>query len=169
MNDLERVAFNWGLNYKKMNDRRGDIGLMCNGTGMNLASTDLVSSHGGFTANFLDLGGDSSMDDYNEALHLLEFDKRLSVLFVNIFGGVFKLVPLIKIITGQLRREDFTKPIVMRLRGFDEDLANSMIEDFLADESVADDIKSLIYLQRDPDKAAQLAVKLAEQKRQAKY
>ena len=64
MNDLERVAFNWGLNYKKMNENRGDIGLMCNGTGMNLASTDLVHSHGGYAANFLDLGGDSSIDDF---------------------------------------------------------------------------------------------------------
>ena len=47
-----------------MNENRGDIGLMCNGTGMNLASTDLVHSHGGYAANFLDLGGDSSIDDF---------------------------------------------------------------------------------------------------------
>jgi succinyl-CoA synthetase beta subunit len=71
MNVLERIAFNWGLKYQIMNEERGNIGLMCNGWALNLASSDVIQLKGGTAASFLQLVGDSSIDDFEEALNLL--------------------------------------------------------------------------------------------------
>lgn len=55
---------------------------------MNAASQDLISLYGGVPANFLDLGGDSAIEDYDEALFLLNYDDRVKCVLLNVFGGM---------------------------------------------------------------------------------
>ena len=50
----EDKAIAAGLNYVALD---GNIGCMVNGAGLAMATMDLISSHGGKPANFLDVGG----------------------------------------------------------------------------------------------------------------
>lgn len=125
---MERIAFHSSLRYVKLNGSLGNIGLMCNGVGMNAACQDLIAIYGGVPANFLDLGGDSAIEDYDEALSLLEFDVRVKCVLVNVFGGMQKVSVLTKKIISNIKNESFTKPIVIRLRGDDEEYANLILK-----------------------------------------
>jgi len=50
----EVEAQRYDLNYIALD---GNIGCMVNGAGLAMATMDLISSHGGKPANFLDIGG----------------------------------------------------------------------------------------------------------------
>ena len=45
---------------------------------------------GGDPANFLDVGGGASEQQVQKAFELLNADKNVKTLFVNIFGGIMK-------------------------------------------------------------------------------
>ena len=47
-------AAKWELNYVALD---GNIGCMVNGAGLAMGTMDIVALHGGFPANFLDVGG----------------------------------------------------------------------------------------------------------------
>jgi len=88
MKVLERIAFNWNLRYKKLNDKDGNIAIATNGAGFSLATQDLVDHYGGKAANFLNLPSDSVFEDMIEALRLFQWDKRVKVILLNWFGGL---------------------------------------------------------------------------------
>ena len=46
-----------GLNIVEL---EGNIGILCNGAGLTMATMDLVFHHGGKPSNFLDVGGGAS-------------------------------------------------------------------------------------------------------------
>ncbi|MFG1488589.1 ADP-forming succinate--CoA ligase subunit beta, partial [Oceanospirillum sp. HFRX-1_2] len=50
----EAEAAEWDLNYVALD---GNIGCMVNGAGLAMGTMDIVALHGGFPANFLDVGG----------------------------------------------------------------------------------------------------------------
>jgi len=52
--EREARAAEWDLNYVALN---GTIGCMVNGAGLAMGTMDIISLHGGFPANFLDVGG----------------------------------------------------------------------------------------------------------------
>ena len=70
--------------------------MVTNGTGSSMALNDLITSYGESTANECDLFGDSSIDDMEEGLKLMEFDKRVKCIVINVFGGIFEILPLVK-------------------------------------------------------------------------
>ena len=49
---------------------------------------------GGDPANFLDVGGGASEQQVQKAFELLNADQNVKSIFVNIFGGIMKLVYL---------------------------------------------------------------------------
>ena len=63
VNILERIASLNDLNYEKINGEEGNIGLITNGYGLALATTDLLDQMHGKAANYLDLNGASSIED----------------------------------------------------------------------------------------------------------
>ena len=87
MNDLERIASLHDLRYKKLNSDEGNIGLITNGFGLSMASSDLLHLMHGKTANYMDLSIASSIEDMLYGLDLMEWDVRVKVIFCNIFGG----------------------------------------------------------------------------------
>ena len=95
MTNLERIAHIADLRYA-IRKEGGTIGMITNGLGSSMALNDLITSYGETTANYLDLFGDSSIDDMEEGLKLMEFDKRVKCIVVNVFGGIFDIMPLAK-------------------------------------------------------------------------
>ena len=84
---LERIASFHDLRYMKLNQNEGNIGLITNGYGLSRACTDLVHLMHGKTANYMDLSISTSIEDCLYGLDLMEYDKRVKVVFMSIFGG----------------------------------------------------------------------------------
>ena len=69
--------------------------MITNGMGASMAIDDLISQFGGKTANYLDMFGDSSVEDAYEGLTLLEYDDRVKCIVVNVFAGIFEVMPFV--------------------------------------------------------------------------
>ena len=63
VNNLERIAMLNDLRYEKINGDEGNIGLITNGYGLALATTDLLDQMHGRAANYLDFTGASAIED----------------------------------------------------------------------------------------------------------
>lgn len=74
-----------GLNIVELD---GNIGILCNGAGLTMATMDLVLHKGGKPSNFLDVGGGASKDHVKRALDLVSSSSDVKVLLVNILGGI---------------------------------------------------------------------------------
>ncbi len=135
-----------GLAYVKLD---GDIGIMGNGAGLVMATLDTVHLHGGKPANFLDVGGGASVDRVAEALTILLSDPRISVILVNILGGITRCDDVAKGILAAKTRISFSKPIVIRLVGTNEEEGQRILT------------QSGIHVLNSMDEAAQQAVALS--------
>jgi len=86
-NEKERVASEFDLNYIHIG---GNIGCLVNGAGLAMSTMDIVKSYGGEPANFLDVGGSAEGEQLEMALKLLNDDKDVKAIFINIFGGILR-------------------------------------------------------------------------------
>jgi len=83
----EKEAHFAGLNYIALD---GSIGCMVNGAGLAMATMDLIKLSGGSPANFLDVGGGATSETVSKALKILISDSNVTVVLVNIFGGIMR-------------------------------------------------------------------------------
>lgn len=103
-----------GLSYVQLS---GNIGCMVNGAGLAMATMDTVAHFGGRPANFLDAGGSASFEQIKAALRIILRDPGVSVILVNIFGGIMHCDLIAKGLDEAVRDLGTTKPIVVRLAG----------------------------------------------------
>jgi succinyl-CoA synthetase beta subunit len=82
---LEDVARELGFSYVEL---EGEIGVICNGAGLTMATMDLVKHYGGRPANFLDIGGGANAERVEKAVRLLLQKEGIKVVFVNVLGGI---------------------------------------------------------------------------------
>jgi len=114
----ETKARQKGLAYVKLD---GDIGIIGNGAGLVMATLDAVQLHGGRPANFLDVGGGAPADRIAEALNIVLSNPNVKVVFMNILGGITRCDEVAKGILEARERLGFTKPMVIRLVGTNEE------------------------------------------------
>jgi len=107
-----------GLAYVKLD---GNIGIIGNGAGLVMATLDAVQFYGGRPANFLDVGGGASADMMASALNIVLSNPKVEVVFINILGGITRCDEVAKGILEAKKRVGFTKPIVIRLVGTNEE------------------------------------------------
>jgi len=73
----------------------GNIGILCNGVGLTMATLDLIHLYGGKLANFVNLGGDARMDfsrdilceRLEQGLNLIAKDPNVKAILVNLIGS----------------------------------------------------------------------------------
>jgi succinyl-CoA synthetase beta subunit len=149
--EREARAAEWDLNYVALT---GTIGCMVNGAGLAMGTMDIVSLHGGFPANFLDVGGGATKERVTEAFKIILEDKNVKAVRVNIFGGIVRCDLIADGIIGAVKEVGVNVPVVVRLEGNNAELgAQKLAEsglDIIAATSLTD--------------AAQQAVKAAEGK-----
>jgi succinyl-CoA synthetase beta subunit len=112
------------LAYVKLD---GNIGIIGNGAGLVMATLDAIQLYGGRPANFLDAGGGASPEQMATALDIVLSDPNVSVVFINILGGITRCDDVAKGILGAKQRIGFTKPIVIRLVGTNEEEGRRML------------------------------------------
>merc|ERR1719420_805267 len=81
-NPIEVEAKKYDLNYIKLD---GTVACMVNGAGLAMSTMDLLSTLGGSPANFLDVGGASTVETMTAAFKIIMGDPNVKSIFVNIF------------------------------------------------------------------------------------
>ena len=132
----ENIAQQFGLNYITL---EGNIGCMVNGAGLAMATMDLVKLKGGRPANFLDVGGGTSVEKVCEAFKLILSDSNVKAVLVNIFGGIVKCDVIAQGILAAVKEVHVTLPVVVRLEGTNveegrELLSNTGLKIYAADD-----------------------------------
>ena len=122
---LEAKAFNSGLSYINLD---GNIGCMVNGAGLAMATMDIIKLFGMVPANFLDVGGDASVEKVKCAFEIILSDKKVKGILVNIFGGIMKCDVIAKGIVQAINEVDINVPLVVRLEGTNKDLAKEILK-----------------------------------------
>jgi len=145
----EVEASKYDLNYIGLT---GNIGCMVNGAGLAMSTMDIIKLKGGDPANFLDVGGGASEKQVQFAFELLNADKNVKAIFVNIFGGIMKCDVIAMGVINAAQAIGMKKPIIIRLKGTNVEAANKLIEGSGFRMIVEDDF----------DKAAEKAVKMTE-------
>ena len=102
-----------------------------NGAGLAMATMDLIKLHGGEPANFLDVGGNVKEDQVQEAFRILNADKKVKAILVNIFGGIVNCATIANGIINASRNIKLTIPLVVRLEGLRVFCKISFIQRFL--------------------------------------
>jgi len=82
-----------------------------------MATMDIIKLHGGEPANFLDVGGGASEKQVTEAFKILNADKRVHAILVNIFGGIMRCDVIASGIVNAAKEIGLKKPLVVRLQG----------------------------------------------------
>lgn len=110
--EVEASKFN--LNYIGLD---GNIGCMVNGAGLAMATMDIIKLHGGFPANFLDVGGGANENQVAEAFRILNGDQKVKAILVNIFGGIMKCDVIAEGIVAAAKSVSLRVPLIVRLEG----------------------------------------------------
>merc|ERR550514_2314139 len=116
-NPIEVEAKKYDLNYIKLD---GDVACMVNGAGLAMSTMDLLSTLGGEPANFLDVGGASTVETMTAAFEIIMADPNVKSIFVNIFGGIARCDHIAEAVVAGVKAvggNDAIKPLVIRLEG----------------------------------------------------
>ena len=124
--DIREVeAAKYDLNYIGLT---GNIGCMVNGAGLAMATMDIIKLKGGDPANFLDVGGGASESQVQKAFELLNADKQVKAILVNIFGGIMRCDVIAMGVINAAQAIGMKKPIIVRLKGTNVEEAKKLIE-----------------------------------------
>ena len=144
---LEVEASKYELNYIRLD---GNIGCMVNGAGLAMATMDIIKFYGGEPANFLDVGGATSVDKVKEAFKILLADKNVRAVFVNIFGGIVRTDLVANGIVYAAKGLDIQIPIVIRLVGTNEEEGMRILREsrlnFVTENVLADAVRRVVEL-----------------------
>ena len=106
----------------------GNIGCLVNGAGLAMATMDIIKLHGGLPANFLDVGGDASLEQVTQAFRIILSDPKVKAVLINIFGGIMKCDTIASGIIEATRGGGVKTPLVVRLEGTNADVARKILE-----------------------------------------
>merc|ERR1712045_1021976 len=118
-NAIEVEAKKFDLNYIKLD---GNVACMVNGAGLAMSTMDLLSILGGSPANFLDVGGASTVATMTAAFKIIMGDPNVKSIFVNIFGGIARCDHIAEAVAAGVKAVGGNdalkaKPLVVRLEG----------------------------------------------------
>lgn len=129
-NPYELRAGKAGLNYISLT---GTIGCLVNGAGLAMSTMDIIKYHGGFPANFLDVGGGVTPEGAIEAFRILLSDPKVKGVLVNVFGGIARCDLIAQALVRAGREVGFKVPVVVRLEGTNVDKAREILKEASAE------------------------------------
>ncbi len=143
--EREAHAAQWELNYVALD---GNIGCMVNGAGLAMGTMDIVALHGGFPANFLDVGGGATKERVTEAFKIILSDENVKAVLVNIFGGIVRCDLIAEGIMGAVEEVGVQVPVVVRLEGNNAELGRKLLDEsdfnIIAAEGLTDAAKKAV-------------------------
>jgi succinyl-CoA synthetase beta subunit len=107
----------------------GNIGCLVNGAGLAMATMDTIKLFGGEPANFLDVGGGATTEKVTEAFKIMLRNPKVSAILVNIFGGIMRCDVIAEGVISASRAVGLKVPLVVRMKGTNEDIGKKMLAD----------------------------------------
>ncbi|WP_374563563.1 ADP-forming succinate--CoA ligase subunit beta [Ideonella sp.] len=107
----------------------GNIGCLVNGAGLAMATMDTIKLFGGEPANFLDVGGGATAEKVTEAFKIMLKNPDVKGILVNIFGGIMKCDTIADGVIAACKAVNLNVPLVVRMKGTNEDLGKKMLAD----------------------------------------
>jgi succinyl-CoA synthetase beta subunit len=138
--DLERQATEAGVAYVKLD---GTVGCLVNGAGLAMATMDLAHGMGAYPANFLDVGGSATVEKITAAVKIMLSDTKVTMILVNIFGGILRCDILAEGIVEAFRETESTLPIVVRMSGTNVEAGTRILAKSKLDVSFASTLSDL--------------------------
>jgi len=123
---LEIEASKHDLSYISLD---GNIGCMVNGAGLAMATMDTIKLYGGAPANFLDVGGGATAEKVTAAFKIMLSNPKVKAILVNIFGGIMKCDTIAAGVVAAAREVHLAVPLVVRMKGTNEDLGKKILKD----------------------------------------
>jgi succinyl-CoA synthetase beta subunit len=122
----EIEASKFDLSYIQLD---GNIGCLVNGAGLAMATMDTIKLFGGEPANFLDVGGGATTEKVTEAFKIMLRNPKLQAILVNIFGGIMRCDVIAEGVVAASRAVGLKVPLVVRMKGTNEDLGKKILAD----------------------------------------
>jgi succinyl-CoA synthetase beta subunit len=107
----------------------GNIGCLVNGAGLAMATMDTIKLYGAEPANFLDVGGGATTEKVTEAFKIMLKNPKVKGILVNIFGGIMRCDTIATGIVAAAREVHLSVPLVVRMKGTNEDLGKQILKD----------------------------------------
>ena len=123
LSDRERRAVLGGLNLVELD---GNIGILCNGAGLTMATMDMVKAFGGEPGNFLDVGGGSDQEKTLAALEIVNENPNVKVILLNILGGITACDEVAGALVDFMKKYP-ERQMVVRLRGNNQEAAEQIL------------------------------------------
>lgn len=123
----EKTAKLSGINLVQLD---GDVAVVANGAGLTMATLDLLELNGLHGGLFVDLGGTDDPGQVATAIKLAissSFGARPKALLVSVFGGITRCDTVAEGVIKAVGTEGSAIPIMVRLRGVNEDRAKEML------------------------------------------
>jgi len=142
---LEIEASKHELNYISLD---GNIACMVNGAGLAMATMDTIKLFGGRPANFLDVGGGATAEKVTAAFKIMLSNRKVKAILVNIFGGIMKCDTIATGVVAAAREVNLKVPLVVRMKGTNEDLGKRILKDsglpIISADNMADAAKKVV-------------------------
>jgi succinyl-CoA synthetase beta subunit len=142
---LEIEASKYDLNYISLD---GNIACMVNGAGLAMATMDTIKLFGGSPANFLDVGGGATAEKVTAAFKIMLSNRKVRAILVNIFGGIMKCDTIATGVVAAAREVNLKVPLVVRMKGTNEDLGKKILKDsglpIISADNMADAAKKVV-------------------------
>jgi len=142
---LEIEASKYDLNYISLD---GNIACMVNGAGLAMATMDTIKLFGGAPANFLDVGGGATAEKVTAAFKIMLSNRKVKAILVNIFGGIMKCDTIATGVVAAAREVKLSLPLVVRMKGTNEDLGKKILRDsglpIISADNMADAAKKVV-------------------------
>jgi len=122
----EVEASKFDLSYISLD---GNIGCLVNGAGLAMATMDTIKLFGGEPANFLDVGGGATAEKVTEAFKIMLKNPKVKGILVNIFGGIMRCDTIAEGVIAACRAVHLSIPLVVRMKGTNEDQGKQMLKD----------------------------------------
>ena len=107
----------------------GNIGCLVNGAGLAMATMDTIKLFGASPANFLDVGGGATTEKVTEAFKIMLGNPHVKGILVNIFGGIMRCDTIANGIVAAARETRLSVPLVVRMKGTNEELGRQILKD----------------------------------------
>ena len=124
---LEEEAAAAGLAYLRLDG--GNIGVICSGAGLAMATMDAISAMGGRPANFLDLGGAAPPEKVAAALRIVLRTEGVKGVLFNVFGGSNNCLKMAQGIAEVIDRDKPGQTIVVKMRGYNQEEGWALLEE----------------------------------------
>jgi succinyl-CoA synthetase beta subunit len=109
---------------------------------------DTIKLFGGSPANFLDVGGGATAEKVTAAFKIMLSNKKVKAILVNIFGGIMKCDTIATGVVAAARETNIPVPLVVRMKGTNEDLGKKILKDsglpIISADNMADAAKKVV-------------------------